>query len=139
MKVETLDRLEAIGPASWHELHQSARLTAPFLAASSGWASAFALWTAIAADKGPSGGWFAPLVMTPFAIVWGAWSLSRRDEPLGSDEPKPALGRAYFRGFFTLFSIFLAALAVMLVAAAIAYPFAGANSGSAGPNSWQTP
>ena len=32
MKVETLDRLEAIGPASWHELHQSARLTAPFLA-----------------------------------------------------------------------------------------------------------
>jgi hypothetical protein len=42
-------------------------------------------------------------------------------------------------GFFTLFSIFLAALAVMLVAAALSYPFAGANSGSAGPNSWQTP
>lgn len=31
MKLETLDRLEAIGPSSWHELHQSARLPAPFL------------------------------------------------------------------------------------------------------------
>jgi hypothetical protein len=115
------------------------RLTAPFLAATSGWASALALWTAIVADKGPSGGWLAPAVATPFAIGWGVWALTRKDEVLEGSDPRPSLGRAYFRGFFTLFSIFLAALAVMLVAAAIAYPFAGANSGSAGPNSWQTP
>ncbi|MBI1737357.1 MAG: GNAT family N-acetyltransferase [Candidatus Rokubacteria bacterium] len=31
MKVETLDRLEAIGPAAWSALHERARLRSPFL------------------------------------------------------------------------------------------------------------
>lgn len=115
------------------------RLTAPFLSASSGWASALWLWTVIAADKGPSGGWLSPLLVTPLAIGWGVWALTRRDVAMAGSEPQPSLGRAYLRGFFSLFATFLAALALMLLAALIAYPFSGANSGSAGPNSWQTP
>ena len=44
MKVETLDRLEAIGSDAWNALHQSARLTAPFgsFAWQREWVQAFA-------------------------------------------------------------------------------------------------
>lgn len=44
MKVETFDRLEAIGPAAWSALHEGARLRSPFLtfAWQRAWVGAFA-------------------------------------------------------------------------------------------------
>lgn len=112
------------------------RLTAPFLAACSGWSSAFAILAALSAADRQSGAWSAPLLLAGVAAILGlrARALTPNDAAAEAQTAGKLNGRAYWRGFFTCFGT----LVVLVGAAIIVHlPYGGANSGSAAPGAWQ--
>ena len=111
------------------------RLAAPFLAACSGWATAFAILVALGAANRQSEAWSAPLLLLVVAISLGVMARAQRSKRASDAVAASKLNeRAYWRGFFTLFGVTAITVAAVVI---VHLPHAGAKSGSAAPGAWQ--
>jgi hypothetical protein len=111
------------------------RLAAPFLAACSGWATAFAILVALGAANRQGEAWSAPLLLVVVATGLGLMARAQRSKRASDAVAAGKLNeRAYWRGFLTLFGVAAITVAAVVI---VHLPRAGANSGSAAPGAWQ--